>query len=131
MKALIILLAAVAVIFVSGCIANQSEESNGTEIGDISEEVESPASNFSQNLAVVECTNICSDALSLGINLTNGPCLSDNSTNWDVSDWACDVVNTPRQNSDNLAQNKCLAFVNGTAHHFVEVDLNCIVIRSV
>ena len=123
----------VATVFVSGCVLQNQEESNSTEINDISEENENhlnPSSDL-QNFATVLCRNMCQDALGNSTDLSKGPCLSDNNSNWILSDWVCDVANSPRQNIDNLTVNQCLEYLNGTAHHFVEVSTNCTLIRAV
>ena len=61
----------------------------------------------------------------------NGPCLSDNNSEWNIADWVCDVAHSPRQDVDNLPENQCQAFRNSQAHHFVEVDSSCNFIRAV
>ena len=123
----------IATVFVSGCILQNDEETNSTEINDISEENENHLNQTSdlQNFALVTCKNICQDALGNRTDLNNGPCLSDNNSDWIVSDWVCDVANSPRQGIDNLTENQCSAYINGTAHHFVEVSTNCTLIRAV
>lgn len=55
-----------------------------------------------------------------GEDLTNGPCLSENLT----SGWVADVVHNPRQVMDDEPANQCKNYLNGTAKHFVEIDLN-------
>lgn len=45
--------------------------------------------------------------------------------------WACDAVHTPRDPAiDDLAENQCETFRNGTVNHFVEVDQDCGLVRS-
>lgn len=70
------------------------------------------------------CMNYCAQKLTEGINTTAGPCISDQ------KNWVCDMAHNPRQAVDNLPENQCPAFINGSAEHFVEVDENCNVIRS-
>jgi len=83
-------------------------------------------------VAAQHCVNLCRIAHKEGVNLAPGPCLSDlYSTGWDINDWVCDVAHAPRQPVDNLPQNQCSTFREGKAHHFVEVDENCNVIRIV
>ena len=72
--------------------------------------------------AVFSCLKICKDST---ISLENGPCLSDNNTDWNVIDWVCDVAHSPRQSVDNLPENQCSAYRSKQAHHFVEVDTGC------
>lgn len=83
-------------------------------------------------VAVKECQHLCYYAKAQDINLAPGPCLSDLfESQWNVPDWVCDVAHSPRQPVDNLPQNQCTAYREGKAHHFVEVDENCNVIRVV
>jgi hypothetical protein len=80
--------------------------------------------------AITQCVNLCHAAQRDGIDLSPGPCLSDMYQSvWNVPDWVCDVAHVPRQPVDNLPQNQCKPFRAGQAHHFVEVDENCNVIR--
>ncbi len=82
--------------------------------------------------AIDSCRTLCKFAKSEGLSLSNGPCLSDAyADRWDVPDWVCDVAHVPRQPVDNLPENQCTPFREGKAHHFVEVDENCQVIRVV
>ena len=78
---------------------------------------------------IEECIKLCSSVKGK-INLTNGPCLSDDNPEWKVKDWVCDVAHWPRQAVDNLPENQCKDFREGKAHHFVEVDENCNFIRA-
>lgn len=75
------------------------------------------------------CINACKSALNAGQNLENGPCLLNPIT--ETPDWVCDVAHSPRQAIDNLQENQCQAFREGKAHHFVEVDTSCNLIRAV
>jgi len=97
------LLVAAAVIAASGCVSQNAEKT-----------------------AVQNCTTLC---WSYPASLENGPCISDDNSEWAVSDWACDAVHNPRENVDNLPENQCQAFRNGKVHHFVEVDTNCSLVR--
>jgi hypothetical protein len=73
---------------------------------------------------VSACITKCTVAKTLGEDLSNGPCLS----NSIVEGWVCDVVHDPRIDSDDLPENQCSGF-GTTAEHFVEVDLDCNLIR--
>lgn len=95
MKTLVLLF---VIVLVLGCTSSQSKD------------------------AEEKCVLLCKQT---ALNLTNGPCLSNNI----VDDWACDVAHSPRQAVDNLPENQCIGFRNGSAHHFVEVDENCTVIK--
>jgi hypothetical protein len=89
------------------------------------QESSSPEMTYEDYLSEVsaKCINLCFMAKDKGIDFTNGPCLGVIAT-----DWVCDVAHYPRQSIDNLPENQCLAFREGNAHHFVEVNENCKVI---
>jgi len=80
-------------------------------------------SNGDKQLAEEKCIELCKQTT---LNLSLGPCLS----NEVISDWVCDVAHSPRQAVDDITENQCSAF-GKTAHHFVEVDENCSLIRSI
>ena len=79
------------------------------------------------------CINLCLKAKEKGIDLSNGPCLSDNNPEWKYEDWVCDVAHWPRIAIDNLRENQCQewlkAYEAGKIKKFVEVDPNCNFIR--
>lgn len=72
------------------------------------------------------CINLCREQRDKGVDLSSGPCLSDRI----MEGWVCDVAHDPRVDIDNNPANQCGAYLNGTARHFVEVDLNCNLIRT-
>ena len=76
------------------------------------------------------CIRECINRLDLEMNLSNGPCLSDEDFNWMIEDWVCDVAHSPRQQVDNDPANQCPEF-GKTASHFVEVDPECNFIKEV
>lgn len=55
-----------------------------------------------------------------------GPCLS----NALMPDWVVDVVHSPRSSIDDLPENQCPAYIEGKAHHFVELDTEGNLIRA-
>lgn len=59
------------------------------------------------------------------IDLTNGPCLSNDL----MPGWVLDIVHSPREKIDDLPQNQCSAYLEGRARHFVELDLNGNLVR--
>ncbi len=76
--------------------------------------------------AIINCQELCQTKLSTnGIQAEDSPCLS----NEVVPDWVCDIAHSPRQDVDNLPANQCEAFRTGGAHHFVELDGNCSIIK--
>ncbi|MFH1450492.1 MAG: hypothetical protein ABIF92_00735 [archaeon] len=76
------------------------------------------------------CELFCLASLQQEEDISNGPCLSDDNPEWEYPDWVCDVAHNPREDVDNLPENQCQKYINGNAHHFVEVDTNCKRIRS-
>ena len=54
------------------------------------------------------------------------PCLSENLT----TGWVADLVHNPRIAEDDFPQNICQNFKNGTAKHFVEIDLSGNFVRA-
>jgi hypothetical protein len=77
--------------------------------------------------AVEACIALCKSELEKGRDLSSGPCLS----NEIAPNWVCDVAHWPRQSVDNKEENQCEAYRKGLASHFVEVDVNCKLIRAV
>lgn len=61
-----------------------------------------------------------------GSDLSSGPCLS----NALMPDWVADTAHNPRENLDDLPANQCPAYLEGRAHHFVELDLEGNLIRA-
>ncbi len=81
------------------------------------------SSNNDEERAVQQCIESCNKAT---IDLSKGPCLWENN----VEDYVCDVAHSPRQDIDNDPSNQCTAYREGRASHFVEVDENCNLMRS-
>lgn len=80
-----------------------------------------------KTLAIIKCQELCQQQLSTdGQNFDIGPCLS----NEIIADWVCDIAHSPRQTVDDDAANQCSAFRTGQAHHFVEIDGNCNLIKT-
>ena len=136
MRVIAILAVAMLIMFVSGCVTQQLEEYNKSEINDITEEPENATGIPDTAIAsepqdpVSACESLCEKFLSDGIDISSGPCLSQNNPDWNVTDWVCDVAHVPRQGIDELNENQCTAFRVGQAHHFVEVSTNCKMIMS-
>ena len=82
-------------------------------------------SNTEMNTAINKCIALCQKQLQSNRNLSKGPCLSNNIT----PNWVCDVAHNPRAAVDNDPNNQCRSFRKGLAHHFVEVDTHCKLIR--
>jgi hypothetical protein len=55
-----------------------------------------------------------------GIDLTSGPCLSE-----DIEiDWVLDIAHSPREPVDDLTENQCQNYRQGKAKHFIELTPN-------
>jgi len=78
--------------------------------------------------AVFSCLKLCKDNPQ-NLDYANGPCLSDNNTEWNINDWVCDIAHSPRQPVDDIAENQCSEFREGKARHFVEVGPDCNLIK--
>lgn len=57
---------------------------------------------------------------------SSGPCLS----NALMPDWVVDIVHNPRLPIDDLPENQCPAYIQGKAHHFVELDTEGNLVRA-
>ena len=79
-----------------------------------------------KDLAIAKAQELWRAALYSGEDLSDGPCLS----NGVVSDWVADIAHSPRQDVDDLPENQCSSYLDGTAHHFVELDLEGNLIRA-
>ncbi|MEM2874109.1 MAG: hypothetical protein QW063_01500 [Candidatus Nanoarchaeia archaeon] len=107
----LILVLLTIVIFISGCIKQSATETS-----------------YSLQAPDMLCIAACKEALDASVNLENGPCLLDPIPQ--NPNWVCDVAHSPRQAVDNLPENQCSAFRNGTARHFIEVTPSCELIRQ-
>lgn len=108
-----------------GCIIWETTETG--IIANETEHIETEIQLTAEELATQECIALCESIKSSAtLDLSNGPCLS----NEIIEDWVCNVAHSPRHDVDNLPENQCEAFRNGTAHHFVEVDINCVFIKA-
>jgi hypothetical protein len=55
--------------------------------------------------------------------ITKGPCIGNPIPKVGNGDWVADLVHVPRQPEDDDPANQCPLFVDGKAHHFVELDI--------
>lgn len=61
-----------------------------------------------------------------GMDMSHGQCLAEEI----IPDWCVDVAHSPRQDIDNLPQNRCQSFVTRRVQHFVELDPEGNLIRA-
>lgn len=71
-----------------------------------------------RELAIEKAEELFEQKLAEGMDMNDGPCLSDEI----IPDWVVDVAHSPREPVDNLSKNQCSAYREGKAHHFVELD---------
>ncbi|MFZ6036529.1 MAG: hypothetical protein ACOYUK_05315 [Patescibacteria group bacterium] len=79
-----------------------------------------------RDLAVAKAYELYRQAIIDDIDLSDGPCLS----NQAIEDWVVDVAHDPRQDVDNDPANQCSGFRSGAAKHFVELDPQGNLIRA-
>lgn len=90
--------------------------------------IEAKLKQVDPTLAQVQCRTLCQQQLAEARDLSDGPCLANPIVT--MPDWVCDVAHLPRTAADDDAANQCAAYREGTAKHFVEIDVNCSVIRT-
>jgi len=80
--------------------------------------IEEKEVQITQEELVIMAQDLFKEKQAEGMDMTNGPCL----TNQLVPGWVVDVAHSPRQEVDNQPENQCSAFREGTAQHFIELD---------
>lgn len=84
-----------------------------------------PGLSSEDDKAVNQAQLLFSQIKETNTDLSKGPCL----TNALMPSWVADLAHNPREPVDNLPENQCKAFIEGSAKHFVELDLNGNVIK--
>jgi len=133
MKYTIIILLIIFMIFASAWYVFKkiSKTPTGEKIGQTVEDItgigliEKKKTQIDPSLAKIKATELCRAKKIEGINFSQGPCLSNDL----MPDWVADIAHNPRQPIDNEPENQCSAFREGKAHHFVELNENCEVIK--
>jgi len=92
-----------------GCVGRQTQS-------------ESSAADEATAACILKCQGVRTSE-----DLGKGPCLS----NEIKPDWVCDIAHTPRHLEDNKPENQCIAFGESRAHHFIELNENCELIKAV
>lgn len=105
------------IVLVSGCI--QESQNQGAQ----------PETRSLKELATEKCEELCKAALSKGLDLSNGPCLSTSNPSWNIPGWVCDIAHDPRAPVDNLKENQCPEW-GISAKSFVEFTPECKLIRT-
>jgi len=133
MKTLIIIIVAAAIVgggiyLLSNYINNQTENTNEITAVDVVTGTSGIKlkENTDPDLALIKAQEIWRAKVLAGEDLSDGPCLS----NEVISGWVADIAHNPRQAVDNLPENQCSAYRDGTAKHFVEIDLEGNLIKA-
>ncbi len=84
------------------------------------------ASNSEIKEAYDGATNLYRQMKSRKVDLSSGPCLSNDL----MPGWVADLVHDPRIALDELPENQCQAYFEGRAKHFVELDLQGRLVRA-
>lgn len=106
---------------------NNSLNINSLNVNSLNQTVEREQQNQeNKTQAVIKCQDLCQqESTNDGQGFDVGPCLS----NAIAPDWVCDVAHKPRQTVDDDPAHQCSAVREGKAHHYVEVDGNCNIIK--
>ena len=78
-------------------------------------------------IALQKAQEIYQQAKNAGQDSTNGPCLSNalhGNADYPETMWVLDIAHNPREAVDNQPENQCLAFREGKAENFIELDPN-------
>lgn len=125
---ILIVAGAVVAYFIFGGEETSDQNSNSfttTEIvtGTASIKIKESAD---KDLAVAKAKELWRARFLEGEDLSDGPCIS----NEVIPGWVADIAHNPRTVADELPQNQCSAYRDGTAKHFVELDPGGNLIRA-
>ncbi len=84
-----------------------------------------PGISQEQDRAVNQAQLLYRESKAKGVDFSKGPCL----TNALMPDWVADVAHSPREAVDDLPDNQCKVYLEGSAKHFVELDVDGNIIR--
>jgi hypothetical protein len=79
-----------------------------------------------KDVAIEMALKLYTEKKATGINMENGPCLSEEI----IPDWVVDIAHNPRLSVDDIAANQCQSYRGGKTHHFVEIDPQGTFIRA-
>lgn len=135
MKKLIVFLV-VGIVF-SGCsyltkgvdtaqdVAKQAEETS-KDAQKTLDDIEAKKGETERELAILKAKEVYIKKRAEGVDMSNGPCL----TNDLVDGWVLDIAHNPRQAVDDKPENQCAAYREGQAQHYVELDEKGNVIKA-
>jgi hypothetical protein len=84
-----------------------------------------PPSKNETDTAINQAKLVYNQKKLLGDDLSKGPCLS----NALMPGWVLDIAHNPREDVDNDPANQCAAYIQGSAKHVVELDVEGNLIR--
>ncbi len=79
-----------------------------------------------RDLAIRLAQELFREKKAQGMDMSAGPCLAEEI----IPDWCVDVAHSPRQDVDNLPQNRCRSYIERRVRHFIELDPEGNVIRA-
>jgi len=132
-KIMFLLAIFVIMILITGCTEKPEKEltdnrtaKNDTETikAENNDSRSNPPEFVSVEEVITRCINECKSRKD-NEDFGNGPCLS----NEIAPEWVCDIAHAPREEIDNKPENQCSFYREGKAHHFVELDINCSIIK--
>lgn len=119
-KLLILVLSVIAVVSLAIVYVHETNPFNAAIKGNYKPGLDDEIDN-----AVKKAQDIYKNRKAKDDDFESGPCLSNDL----MPDWVVDIAHNPRQELDDLPENQCLAYTEGRAKHFVELDLEGEVIR--
>ncbi|MBU1119358.1 hypothetical protein KKH43_05750 [Patescibacteria group bacterium] len=97
--------------------ADQVQETS-KEAGEKLDEIEEKKGETERDLAILKAKEVFLRKKAEGVNMADGPCLSNDL----IDGWVLDIGHNPRQAVDDKPGNQCAAYREGQAQHFVELD---------
>jgi len=80
---------------------------------------------FEYQIALEKAITVYQQAIADGVDLTTGPCLSNElhgNPAYPETMWVLDIAHYPREAADDLPANQCVAYREGKAKNFIEFD---------
>ncbi|MDP3899610.1 MAG: hypothetical protein Q8Q23_00855 [bacterium] len=109
-------------LVLSGCLKGIENTAGAlTGINAVEQKLQADA-----DIALIQARQVYRQAVLDGVDLSSGPCLSNNL----IPGWVLDIAHNPRQAIDNNPANQCPAYRDGAANHFIEMDVYGTVIKS-
>lgn len=102
-----------------GCLAKQEEsEKPPLDVSKLNMALE-------YQIALQKAVEVYQQAVAEGVDLSNGPCLSNDlhgNSDYPETMWVLDIAHYPREDVDNQPENQCSAYREGKAKSFIEFN---------